>query len=474
MPERWDAIVVGAGPNGLAAACTLAHAGRSVLVLEAAARPGGGTRTEEITERGFKHDICSAIHPMGAASPFFRTIDLRPYGLEWVHPELALAHPFDDGSAMQLHHSLDATVDAMGDDGKHWRRLFQPFLDHTDALLDETLGPLRIPRRMMLMARFGLRALRSAEGLTRAMFGNPKTRAMFGGISAHALVPLHSFGTASFGLMLILAGHKAGWPAARGGSIAISDAMIAYLRERGCEVRTEHRVTSLRELPESKAVLFDLGPHQVARVAADALPLRYRNALLRWRYGPGVFKVDWALDEPIPWKNEACRRAGTVHLANTWEELAETERAVSRGEVSERPFVLVAQQSLFDDTRAPKGKHTGWAYIHVPHGSTIDATERIESQIERFAPGFRDVVRARHVIDARALEAHDENMIGGDIGGGANDLWQLVWRPMVRWDPYTTPNPSLFLCSSSTPPGGGVHGMCGWHAAQRALRGVLR
>ncbi|MDQ3031422.1 MAG: NAD(P)/FAD-dependent oxidoreductase [Myxococcota bacterium] len=474
MAERWDAVVVGAGPNGLAAACTLAQAGRSVLVLEAERSPGGGARTAELTEPGFHSDVCSAIHPMGAASPFFRELDLSPHGLEWVHPEIALAHPFDDGSAAIVHRSLERTIEALREDGAAWGRLFAPFVERADDLLEETLGPLRIPRRIWLMAKFGVRALRSAQGLTRSLFTNERTRALFGGVSAHAVVPLDSLGSAAFGLMLFIAGHRAGWPAARGGSQSIIDAMIAYLRAHGGEVRTDVRVRALRELPESKAVFFDLTPRHVAAIAGDALPPRYRRALERFRYGPGVFKVDWSLDGPIPWKNEECRRAGTVHLANTWGELAETERAVVRGEISERPFVLVAQQSAFDDTRAPAGKHTGWAYTHVPHGSTVDATDRIERQIERFAPGFRDLVRARSVRNTRDLEAHNPNMIGGDIGGGANDLWQLVFRPTLRWDPYSTPNPKLFLCSSSTPPGGGVHGMCGRHAARRALRGVLR
>ena len=474
MTERWDAVVVGAGPNGLAAACTLARAGRSVLVLEAADRAGGGTRTEELTERGFRHDVCSAIHPMGVASPFFREIDLAPHGLEWVYPELSLAHPFDDRPAATLHRSLDETARALGPDGEAWRRLFAPFVERSEALMEEALGPLRIPRRALLMARFGLQALRSAEGLTRAWFRSPATRAMFGGISAHAMVPLDSIATASFGLMLIIAGHRHGWPAARGGSQAIAEAMISYLRANGGEVRTGVRVTSLRELPETRAVLFDLPPRHVASIAAHALPTRYLDALMRFRHGPGVLKVDWALDGPIPWRDEACRRAGTVHLAGPWEELTRNEHAVARREIPERPFVLVAQQSLFDDTRAPAGRHTGWAYVHVPAGSDVDVSDRIEAQVERFAPGFRDLIRARHVIDSRALEAHDASMIGGDIGGGANDLWQLVFRPVVRWNPYSTPNPRLFLCSSSTPPGGGVHGMCGMHAARSALRGVLR
>ena len=474
MAETWDAVVVGAGPNGLAAACTLAQAGRSVVVLEAAKLPGGGTRTESLTLEGFRHDVCSAIHPMGAASPFFRAIDLRPHGMEWVHPELALAHPFDDGTAAVVHRELDRTIESWGADGRGYRRLIEPLLDHADALFDETMKPIRIPRHLFLMARFGLRALRSTRGLARAFFEGDRARVAFGAVSAHALLPLDAMGTAAFGLMMLIAGHRAGWPAARGGSQSISDAMVKYLGARGGEVRLGHRVASMGDLPPSRVVLFDLTPRQVVAIAGDSLPAGYRGRLERFRYGAGSFKVDWALDGPIPWKSEECRKAGTVHVVGSWDELAASEGAVSAGSTVERPFVLVTQQSLFDPTRAPAGKHTGWAYCHVPHGSRVDMTARIEAQIERFAPGFRDRILARHVIDASQYESHNENMIGGDVGGGANDLWQVLARPMLRWDPYATPNPRLFLCSSSTPPGGGVHGMCGWNAAKSVLRRALR
>jgi phytoene dehydrogenase-like protein len=475
VAERWDAVIVGAGPNGLAAACTLADAGRSVLVLEAAAIAGGGARTQALTEPGFQHDVCSAIHPMGAASPFFRAIGLEADGLEWAHPEVALAHPFDDGSAAIVQRDLDATCSALGDeDGRGYRRMIAPLLAHAESLFDETMRPIRIPRRPLLMARFGLRALRSTQGLARAFLQSDRARVMFGAVSAHALLPLDALGTAAFGLMMLIAGHRAGWPCARGGSQSIVAAMIRRIARHGGEVRVGHRVASMADIPSSKVVLFDLTPRQVVAIAGEALPPRYRSRLGRFRYGAGSFKIDWSLDGPIPWKNDACRRAGTVHVVGEWKELAASERAVSEGKISDRPFVLVAQQSLFDRTRAPDEKHTGWGYCHVPHGSRIDATERIEAQIERFAPGFRQIIRARHVIDASQYEAHNANMIGGDIGGGANDLWQVLARPILKWDPYATPNPRLFLCSSSTPPGGGVHGMCGWNAAKSALRRALR
>ena len=474
VAERWDAVVVGAGPNGLAAACTLADAGRSVLVLEAASIVGGGARTETLIEDGFRHDVCSAIHPMGAVSPAFRALGLEREGLVWEHPEIALAHPRDDGPAAVVHRSLDATVAALGgEDGRGYRRLIEPLVDRAEAILDDALRPVRAPRRPLLMARFGLRALRSTEGLARAFLRSERAQVLFGGVCAHALLPLDAPGTASFGLMMLMAGHVGGWPCARGGSSAIIDAMVRRLTARGGEVRVGHRVGSLGDVPPSKAVLLDVSPRQLLAIAGNALPRAYRDLLADFRHGAGSFKIDWTLDGPIPWRDEACRRAGTVHVVGTWAELAASERAVNEGKLSDRPFVLVAQQSVFDATRAPAGKHTGWAYCHVPHGSAVDATERIERQIERFAPGFRDLVRGRHVIAASQYEAHDANMIGGDVGGGANDLGQILARPLLKWDPYATPNPRLFLCSASTPPGGGVHGMCGWNAAHSALRTTL-
>ena len=467
--NAYDAVVVGAGQNGLSAAVELARNGLSVCVLEANDEIGGGARTMELTLPGFRHDVCSAIHPMGVVSPFFRELPLEAWGLEWIRTDVALAHPFDDGTAAVLHRDLAATARGLGADEPHYGQLLRPFADRADVLFHEVLRPVRIPKHPFFMARFGLTALRSCEALVHARFETRRARALFAGCAAHALVPLDHPGTASFGLMLLLAGHAADWPVARGGSQSIVAALAGYLRSLGGEIRTGRPVRSLRDLPDARAVLFDLTPRQVLAIASDALPAAYKRHLARWRYGPGVFKIDWALDGPIPWTNEACRRAATVHVAGPYEAVAACESAVWHGRHSDDPFVLVAQQSLVDPTRAPEGRHTGWAYCHVPHGSDRDLTDVVERQIERFAPGFRDRILARHTFTAAGIERHNANMIGGDIGGGANNLWQFLARPLPKFDPYATPNERLYLCSSSTPPGGGVHGMCGYHAARSAL-----
>ena len=465
-----DAVIVGAGPNGLAAAVALAREGRSVLLLEAKETIGGGARTVELTLPGFRHDICSAIHPMGVVSPFLKALPLAEHGLEWAWSPAAIAHPFDDGDAAVLEESLDQTAANLGEDGPAYRKLMEPFVRDQAALFDEILRPIRLlPRHPLLMARFGLAGLQPATMLARR-FKTPRAKALFAGCAAHSFVPLTRAGSASFGLALALAGHATGWPAAKGGSFAIVEALTSYLRSLGGEVRTSHPVRSLRDVPPSRAVIFDVTPRQLADIAADALPARYVRKLRRFRYGPGVFKVDWALDGPIPWKAKECFNAATVHLGPSIDDIADHEELIWRGEVSETPFTLVAQQSLFDSTRAPAGKHTGWAYCHVPHGSTEDMTERIERQIERFAPGFRALILARHTFNTAQYEDHDANFIGGDIAGGANNLAQFLTRPFPAIDPYATPNERLYLCSSSTPPGGGVHGMCGYWAARSAMK----
>ena len=469
-----DAVVVGAGPNGLSAAVTLAHAGRSVLVVEAADRIGGGTRTDELTLSGFRHDVCSAIHPLAVASPFFRSLDLERFGVEWVQPPLPLAHPLASGDVAVLERSVAATAARLGSDGPAYADLVQPLVAHMEPLLADVLRPMRIPSHPLLMARFGALALRSCRALVEGRFAGAQARALLAGCGAHSTVPLERAGTAAFALVLLLAGHAFGWPCARGGSQAIADALAAIVRDLGGQITVATPVRSLRELPAHRALLLDLTPRQAAGIAGDELPPAYRDRLERFRYGPGVFKIDWALHAPIPWRHEECRRSATVHVGDTFEAIAAAEVDPWRGRVAERPFVLLAQPSLFDATRAPSGRHTGWAYCHVPNGSSIDMTERIERQIERFAPGFRDCILARHVIPASAQEAHDANLVGGDNNGGANTLAQVLARPVLRWDPYATPNPRIFLCSSSTPPGGGVHGMCGYGAARSALRGVLR
>jgi phytoene dehydrogenase-like protein len=472
--QSYDAVVVGAGPNGLAAAIVLARAGLSTLILEGHDTIGGGARSVELTLPGFIHDICSAIHPMAAVSPFMRTLPLAEHGLEWRYSPAAIAHPLDDGTAAVLDESLDVTAQKLGADGDAWRRLMKPLASHADDLFDDILRPIRlIPRHPFVMARFGKDALRSSAAIAKR-FHTDHGRALLGGCAAHAFVPLDWAGSASFGIVLAVAGHATGWPCARGGSVAIVNAMASYFRSLGGEIRTSHRVTSLRDVPPSRAVIFDVTPRQLAAIAESDLPSSYLGKLRRFKYGPGVFKVDFALDGPIPWRAEECKRSATVHVGGTFEQIAEHEAAIWRGVTTKKPFVLVAQQSMFDDTRAPAGKHTGWAYCHVPNGSTEDMTDAIESQIERFAPGFRDRILAKHTINAAQYEAHNPNMIGGDIGGGANNLVQFVMRPFPSLDPYATPNPRLFIGSSSTPPGGGVHGMCGYWAAQSALKRVFR
>ncbi len=473
--DARDAVVIGAGPNGLAAAVALAQAGLSVLVLEAQATLGGGARTAELTRPGFRHDVCSAIHPTALVSPFFRTLPLEQHGVEWVYSDAAVAHPLPDGTAAILEQSIDRMAETLGpDDGAAWRALLGPLAANAGELFPELLGPLQLPpRHPLLMARFGLSAFRSAAGLAYGEFTGEPARALFAGCAAHSFLPLEKPFSAAFGLVLALTGHAVGWPCARGGSQAIADALASILRAHGGEIVLGQPVTSLDEVPRARAYLFDTSPRAMARIAGDRLPLRFRRRLERFRHGPGAFKIDYALDGPIPWTAAACSRAATVHVCGTMEEVAASERAAWTDTPAEKPFLLVAQQSLFDRTRAPDGQHTGWVYCHVPSGCTVDMTDRIEAQLERFAPGFRDRILARAVRTPADFERYNANFIGGDIAGGANDITQLFTRPVARLSPYTTPNPSLYLCSSSTPPGGGVHGMCGFHAARAALTRVF-
>ncbi len=486
-----DAIVVGAGPNGLAAAIELARAGRSVRIYEASDTVGGGTRSAALTLPGFVHDVCSAAHPLGIASPFFRSLDLARHGLEWVQPDVPLAHALAPGRSVLLERDLTTMREVLGRDGDAWVRLFGPLVREWERLVPALLAPVvRPPRHPVLMARFGLPALLPATALARIAFREPGARAMLAGLAAHSMVPLGRPLTASFGLVLGLLAHAVGWPVARGGSGAVAAALAAEARRLGVEIVTRHRVDSLAELPPARSVVLDLTPRQVLAVAGNRLPAGYRQQLERFRYGPGAFKVDWALDGPVPWQDSRTSRAGTVHLGGTMAEVAASEAAVSqvaasgtfaseafapgaavgRGRAAGRPFVLLVQPTVADPSRAPAGKHVAWAYCHVPHGSPIDMTAAIEAQVERFAPGFRDVILARSTRNAPAMEAYDANYVGGDINGGIGDVRQLLFRPVLRWNPYTTPDPALFLCSSSTPPGGGVHGMSGMLAAREVLR----
>ncbi|MGD0385880.1 MAG: NAD(P)/FAD-dependent oxidoreductase [Solirubrobacteraceae bacterium] len=470
-----DAVVVGAGPNGLAAAIELARSGRSVHLIEGSERIGGGTRTAELTLPGFHHDVCSAVHPLALGSPFLRTLPLREHGLELLQPPVQAAHPLDDGTAVLLQRSLDETAEALGADARAYRALVGHFAREWDRLAEFVLAPAtRPPRSPLLAARFGALGATPAELCARTVFRTPAARALLGGMAAHSMRPLSAPGTTAFALVLLALGHACGWPVARGGSERIAVAMRAELEALGGTLECDRPIASLHELPPSRAVLFDVTPRQLLAIAGDALPARYRAALARYRYGPGVFKVDYALSGPVPWTAPAAREAGTVHLAGPLRDIAASERAVARGETAPRPYVLAAQQSLIDGSRAPAGSHTLWAYCHVPNGSNVDMTQAIERQIERFAPGFGDLVLARATRDPAALEAENPNCVGGDIGGGLASLWQVLARPTLRANPYTTPNPRLLLCSSSTPPGGGVHGMCGFHAARAALRGPLR
>ncbi len=465
----YDAVIVGSGPNGLAAAITLARAGRSVLVLEAKETIGGGLRTMQLTLPGFHHDVCSAIHPMGVGSAFMRSLPLEQFGVEWIHPPAAMAHPFDDGPAVVLERSIEATAERLGRDARSYARLFEPLTRRWEALLEDLLAPPRLPRHPLLMARFGLDGVRSAYQLALTRFAERATRGYFAGLAAHSMLPLERPTTAAFAMVLATLGHAVGWPFPKGGSQRIADGLADYARSLGCEFRTGIEVKSMAEIPPARMVFFDVTPRQLLEILGDRLHGSYRRRLEHYRYGPGVFKLDLALDGPIPWRDADCARTATVHLGGTLEEVAKSERAMVSAAPAQRPFVLVAQHSLFDDSRAPDGKQTVWAYCHVPHGSDVDMSERIERQIERFAPGFRDRILARHAMSAVAMQRYNPNYIGGDINGGVQDIGQLFTRPVPRWNPYSTPVDGVFICSSSTPPGGGVHGMCGYHAARSVM-----
>jgi phytoene dehydrogenase-like protein len=462
--------VVGSGPNGLSAAIVLARAGRRVSVLEGSQTIGGGCRSEELTLPGFVHDTCSTVHALALASPFLSRLPLAEHGLELVHPEAPLAHPLDDGSAVLLERSVDETAEGLGQDADAYRRLFDPLARTAPELMRQILGPLRPPRHPLAMARFAPAALRSAVGLARSRFEGAHARALLAGCSAHSMLSLTSPASAAFGVVLMLSAHQVGWPVARGGSQRLADALAAHLRSLGGELETGRWVESLDELAGFGTTLLDVTPRQLKRLAGSRLPGGYARRLAGYRYGPGVFKLDWALDAPIPWAAPEVARAGTVHVGGTLEQIAASEQAAVSGEHSERPFVLLVQPSLFDASRAPEGKHTAWAYCHVPHGSTRDMTEAIEAQVERFAPGFRDLIAARSALNSVDVEQRNPNYVGGDINGGVQDLRQLFTRPVARPVPYATPVDGLYICSSSTPPGGGVHGMCGYHAARAAIR----
>lgn len=467
--SECDAVIVGSGPNGLAAAIRLAMEGLTVKIFEASDTVGGGMRTGELIEAGYYHDICSAIHPMAASSPFMKNMPLDKFGLEWIQPEYAAAHPLDDEESAILSTDLNETAYRLGEDESRYKSIVSPLVKNWETLTKDFLGPLRFPKKPFQLAAFGIKGLQPAS-LYQRHFKTQRAKALFAGMAAHSILPLQSVATTAIGLVFFGAAHTGGWPLPKGGSQAIGNAMASYFKSIGGEIVTNFRVTELGQLPDSKVILFDLTPQQVAEIVADQFPSSYQNKLKNYRYGSGVFKIDYILSEPVPWKDPECKKAGTVHLGGTFEEIASSEKEMDSGGHPEKPFVLVAQQSLFDDTRTPNDNHTLWAYCHVPNGSTVDMTTSIESQIERFAPGFRDTIIAKKVMNTKDLHNYNANYIGGDINGGRQDITQLFSRPVSLYHPYATPAEGIYFCSSSTPPGGGVHGMCGYHAANLALQ----
>jgi len=473
MPGRdsYDAVVVGAGPNGLAAAITFARQGLSVLVLEAKESIGGGTRTAELTLPGFKHDICATVITTALVSPFIRSLDLEQHGLQLVQPDIPLAHPLSGGRAACLYRSVEETAQGLGRDAAAYRLIFNPLVKRWREINADILGPLPLPpHHPLTLAAFGIWAIQPGSLLARLAFRGEAAQALFGGLASHAIMPLDRLATSAFGLVLGIGGHAVGWPVVRGGMQNYSAALASILRSMGGEIVTGIRVHSLKDIPQARSLFFDVTPRTFLSITGEALPDGYRRALTRYRYGPGVCKVDYALDGPVPWLNSECARAGTLHLGGKLEELEASEKAVWRGDHPDRPYTLVVQASSFDPSRAPAGKHALWAYCHVPNGSNRDVSFQIEAQIERYAPGFRDLILARHVYTAADMEDYNPNYVGGDINSGVQDLGQLFTRPVPRLDPYRTPLQGLYLCSGSTPPGGGVHGMSGYNAARSALR----
>lgn len=472
MPDH-DALIIGSGPNGLAAAIHLAQNGWRVKVIEGSDTIGGGTRTKELTLPGFKHDVCSAVHPMGIASPFMRSLELEKHGLRWLQPDVPLAHPLEDGRAAVLHRSFEETCAALGKDAGIYRRYWAPLVKRAEDLYGDLLQPFGLPKHPITMTRFGIGAMMPAC-VFASVFDTDEGKALFAGNAAHSIMPLEKPFTSAIGLVLQISAHAVGWPIPEGGSQSITETMATILRGLGGEIQCGWTVKSLDELPPSKVVLFDISPRNLSRICGEALPARYRKKLEAYRHGPGVFKVDYALSAPIPWRNESCRQAGTVHVGGTIEEIAVSERDAWFGKHSAKPFVLVAQPTVHDPSRAPAGKHVAWAYCHMPSGSTTDMLDTITGQIEHYAPGFRDCILTQHTMNSAEMEAYNANYVGGDVIGGVTDWRQLYTRPVGLLNPYATPNPRVFICSASTPPGGGVHGMCGFHAARAVLKKVKR
>ncbi len=465
----YDAVIVGSGPNGLSAGIFLAQKGLKVLILEAVETVGGGTRTAELTLPGFHHDVCSAVHPMGVLSPYFQTLNLEQYGLEWIYPDASVAHPLDDEEAVILSKSVEETAANLGIDEKAYKKLIQPIANHVDWLLEDSLKPLGIPKHPLFLAKFGMKAALPATTFANFFFKGKRAKALFAGCAGHSVLPFDKFFTAALGLVFAACAHEVNWPFAKGGSQAIADALLKCFQAAGGEIQFLTKVTDFKQLPKAKTYLFDTDPLQLANIAGNELPQSYVKRLKKYNYGMGTFKVDYALSEPIPWKDKRCLKASTVHLGGTIEEIVLSEKAAWKGQYCEKPYVLLAQQSQYDDTRSPNRQHTGWAYCHVPFGSERDMSVEIENQIERFAPGFKDTILAKSSMSPKAFYRYNLNYLGGAVTGGAADITQLFTRPIARWNPYSTPNPNIFICSASTPPGGGVHGMCGYWAAKSAF-----
>lgn len=464
--DSYDVVIIGAGPNGLSAGIYLARKGLQVLIIEAATQVGGGTRTAQLTLEGFHHDVCSAVHPSGYLSPYFRELDLKNYGLEWVFPKVSVAHPLDNEPAVILSKSVAETAENLGVDKKAYQRILQPLANHVDWLMEDSLRPLGLFKHPIFMTRFGMKAALPATLFSKLAFKGKRAKALFAGCTAHSILPFDKFFTTALGLVFLANGHAVDWPVAKGGSQSIANALLKCFQEAGGEVLLSMKIENYKELPSAKAYLFDTDPLQVATIAANELPISYKNRLQQYNFGPGVFKIDYALREAIPWKDPRCLEASTVHIGGTFEEIAKAEKEAWQGQHSEKPYVLLAQQSQFDNTRSPKGQHTCWAYCHVPNGSTADKSVIIENQIERFAPGFKDIILAKHSMNTKAFHTYNPNYVGGAVTGGAADITQLFTRPVARYNPYNTPNPKIFMCSASTPPGGGVHGMNGYWAAK--------
>lgn len=473
MP-KYDAIIIGSGPNGIAAAIRLQQEGCSTLILEQAAVPGGGTKTEELTLPGFKHDLCSSIHPLTFDSPFFRTLPLEKHGLEWVHPDIPFAHPFLDGDAFACYNNISTTAQQLGIDAAIYENKFASLLESWQSIEKHVLAPLHLNMPLIKMARFGIDAFKSAHLFNKSTFSSEKTKAFFYGAAAHSTLPLTHAGSAAFGLLLFTMAHKGGWPFPKGGAAKINEALLSYYQSLGGELQLNYKVKDIKQLPEARAYLFDVTPKQLLKIKGTQFSRLYKYRLSNYKYGAGVFKMDWALNAPIPWTNNKCRKAGTIHLGYSTKELEYSEKVIYKGKITERPYVLLAQHSVFDENRAPVGKHTAWAYCHVPNGSTIDMTGYIEDQIERAAPGFKDTILARSTKNTQQMQEWNPNLINGDINGGKNNLAQIFTRPIIKANPYQTSTRNIYICSSSTPPGGGVHGMCGFNAAENIFKRIFQ